>query len=43
VIHPLDADLRLPVWIANFVLMDYGTGALFGVPAHDVRDFEFAN
>jgi leucyl-tRNA synthetase len=42
VIHPLNADLRLPVWIANFVLMDYGTGALFGVPAHDVRDFEFA-
>ncbi len=43
VIHPLDPDRRLPVWIANFVLMDYGTGALFGVPAHDVRDFEFAN
>jgi leucyl-tRNA synthetase len=43
VIHPLDHDRRLPVWIANFVLMDYGTGALFGVPAHDVRDFEFAN
>ncbi|HTG63168.1 MAG TPA: leucine--tRNA ligase [Sphingomicrobium sp.] len=42
VIHPLDPDWRLPVWIANFVLMDYGTGALFGVPAHDVRDFEFA-
>jgi leucyl-tRNA synthetase len=42
VIHPLDQDWRLPVWIANFVLMDYGTGALFGVPAHDVRDFEFA-
>ena len=42
VIHPLDPDLRLPVWIANFVLMDYGTGALFGVPAHDIRDFEFA-
>ena len=43
VIHPLDPQRRLPVWIANFVLMDYGTGALFGVPAHDVRDFEFAN
>jgi leucyl-tRNA synthetase len=42
VIHPLDPDWRLPVWIANFVLMDYGTGALFGVPAHDARDFEFA-
>ncbi len=42
VIHPLDPDQRLSVWIANFVLMDYGTGALFGVPAHDVRDFEFA-
>jgi leucyl-tRNA synthetase len=43
VIHPLDPDWRLPVWIANFVLMEYGTGALFGVPAHDSRDFEFAN
>ena len=42
VIHPLDPAWRLPVWIANFVLMDYGTGALFGVPAHDARDFEFA-
>jgi leucyl-tRNA synthetase len=41
-IHPLDPEWRLQVWIANFVLMDYGTGALFGVPAHDVRDFEFA-
>ena len=42
VVHPLDSDCRLPVWIANFVLMDYGSGALFGVPAHDSRDFEFA-
>ncbi len=43
VVHPLDPDCRLPVWIANFVLMDYGTGAVFGVPAHDIRDIEFAN
>mgnify|MGYP002777001451 FL=1 len=42
VVHPLDSDWHLPVWIANFVLMDYGTGALFGVPGHDARDFEFA-
>ena len=42
VVHPLDPTRKLPVWIANFVLMDYGTGALFGVPAHDIRDFEFA-
>jgi leucyl-tRNA synthetase len=41
-IHPLDPDWELPVFIANFVLMDYGTGAVFGVPAHDQRDFEFA-
>jgi leucyl-tRNA synthetase len=41
-VHPLDPEWRLPVWIANFVLMDYGTGAIFGVPAHDQRDFEFA-
>jgi leucyl-tRNA synthetase len=42
VTHPLDPDWKLPVWIANFVLMDYGTGALYGVPGHDARDFEFA-
>jgi leucyl-tRNA synthetase len=41
-IHPLDPSCRLQVWIANFVLMEYGTGAVFGVPAHDQRDFEFA-
>ena len=40
--HPLDASIELPVWIANFILMDYGTGAIFGCPAHDPRDFEFA-
>jgi leucyl-tRNA synthetase len=42
VVHPLDHEWRLPVYIANFVLMDYGTGAIFGVPGHDQRDFEFA-
>ena len=42
VVHPLDSDWRLPVFIANFVLMDYGTGAIFGVPGHDQRDYEFA-
>ncbi|MBA2635304.1 MAG: leucine--tRNA ligase, partial [Sphingomonas sp.] len=41
-VHPLDPNWKLPVYIANFVLMDYGTGAIFGVPAHDQRDFEFA-
>jgi len=40
--HPLDPAWELPVWIANFVLMDYGTGAIFAVPAHDQRDFDFA-
>ncbi|MCC7319468.1 MAG: leucine--tRNA ligase [Rubellimicrobium sp.] len=40
--HPLRAGETLPVWIANFILMDYGTGAIFGCPAHDQRDFDFA-
>jgi leucyl-tRNA synthetase len=40
--HPFIKDLQLPLYIANFILMDYGTGAIYGVPAHDVRDFEFA-
>ena len=43
VLHPLDPNWKLPLYIANFVLMDYGTGAIFGVPAHDQRDFEFAS
>ena len=41
--HPLVADCQLPVYIANFVLMEYGTGAIFGCPAHDQRDLDFAN
>lgn len=40
--HPLTGQ-QVPVWCANFVLMSYGTGAVMAVPAHDVRDFEFAN
>lgn len=40
--HPFKEDWLLPVYIANFVLMDYGTGAIFGSPAHDQRDFDFA-
>ncbi|NQU55972.1 MAG: leucine--tRNA ligase, partial [Rhodospirillales bacterium] len=42
VIHPFDPNKRLPVYAANFVLMDYGTGAIFGCPAHDQRDLDFA-
>ncbi len=40
--HPFDNDWELPVYIANFILMDYGTGAIFGCPAHDQRDLDFA-
>ena len=39
--HPLDPDWLLPVWVANFILMDYGTGAIFACPAHDQRDLDF--
>jgi leucyl-tRNA synthetase len=39
--HPLNPNWHLPVWIANFILMDYGTGAIFGCPAHDQRDLDF--
>ncbi len=42
VVHPFDPEWLLPVYVANFVLMDYGTGAIFGCPAHDQRDFEFS-
>jgi leucyl-tRNA synthetase len=42
VIHPLDPDWTVPVYIANFVLMDYGTGAIFGCPSGDQRDLDFA-
>ena len=42
-IHPFDPNWKLPVYVANFVLMDYGTGAIFGCPAHDQRDLDFAS
>jgi len=41
-VHPFDSTIELPLYIANFVLMDYGTGAIFGCPAHDQRDLDFA-
>ena len=43
VVHPFDPSWTLPVYVANFVLMDYGTGAIFGCPSHDQRDLDFAN
>ena len=43
VVHPFDAGWRLPVYVANFILMDYGAGAIFGCPAHDQRDLDFVN
>ncbi|CAN2534338.1 Leucine--tRNA+ligase [Methylocapsa aurea] len=43
VVHPFDSSWTLPVYVANFILMDYGTGAIFGCPAHDQRDLDFAN
>src|SRR6187401_2351982 len=42
-IHPFDRNWTLPVYVANFILMDYGTGAIFGCPAHDQRDLDFVN
>jgi leucyl-tRNA synthetase len=42
-VHPFDPTWKLPVYVANFVLMEYGTGAIFGCPAHDQRDLDFVN
>jgi leucyl-tRNA synthetase len=42
-IHPFDPNWTVPVYVANFILMDYGTGAIFGCPAHDQRDLDFVN
>ncbi len=41
--HPFKKDTFLPIYVANFILMDYGTGAIYGCPAHDQRDLDFAN
>src|SRR5580700_1144523 len=42
-VHPFDSSWELPVYVANFILMEYGTGAIFGCPAHDQRDLDFVN
>ena len=42
-VHPFDTNWKLPVYVANFILMEYGTGAIFGCPAHDQRDLDFVN
>jgi leucyl-tRNA synthetase len=42
-LHPFDPNWQLPVYVANFILMEYGTGAIFGCPAHDQRDLDFVN
>ncbi|HET7679210.1 MAG TPA: leucine--tRNA ligase [Xanthobacteraceae bacterium] len=42
-VHPFDEGWKLPVYVANFILMEYGTGAIFGCPAHDQRDLDFVN
>ncbi|MBO0765081.1 MAG: leucine--tRNA ligase [Hyphomicrobiaceae bacterium] len=41
-VHPFEPDVKLPVYVANFIVMGYGTGAIFGCPAHDQRDLDFA-
>jgi len=42
-VHPFDPNWKLPVYVANFILMEYGTGAIYGSPAHDQRDLDFVN
>jgi leucyl-tRNA synthetase len=42
-LHPFDPSWKIPVYVANFILMEYGTGAIFGCPAHDQRDLDFVN